>query len=229
MTHRTVSDVMTTDVISVRTTTPFHDIAALLATHHIGAMPVLNPDNTIAGFVSQTDLLHKVEFADGAEGGILYRVARRSAARKAEGRVATDVMTAPAVTVPLGSSIVAAAKLMGAATVKHLAVVDDRGRLVGIVSRGDLLNVFLRTDAEIQQEVVKAVFDRQLCVGPADVRVVVDHGVVTLHGCLEQKSMATTAAGLVRSVDGVVSVVNHLTYRVDDTTSVEPPYYRRVA
>lgn len=225
MTHRTVSDVMSTEVISVRTTTRFHDIAALLATHRIGAVPVLNPDDTIAGVVSGTDLLHKVEYADGVDAGLLRRLTRRSSARKAEGRTATDVMTAPAVTVPGGSSIVAAAKLMDAAAVTHLPVVDDLGRLVGVVSRGDLLKVFLRTDDEIRHEVVHDVFGRQMWIGPTEVAVEVDHGIVTLRGTLEQKSLVTIAASLVHSVDGVVGVTNHLTYRVDDTKAPQPQYY----
>ena len=216
MTHRTVSDIMSADVVAVRTTTAFHDIVALLATHHIGAVPVLNPDNTIAGIVSETDLLHKVEYADGTDDGTFRRLTRRTSARKAEGRVATDVMTAPAVTVPLGASIVTAAKLMEATAVVHLPVVDDRGRLAGIVSRGDLLKVFLRSDTEIRREVVEDVFGRQMWIGPTEVTVTVDRGVVTLRGTLERKSLITIAAGLVHSVDGVVGITNHLTYHVDD-------------
>jgi CBS domain-containing protein len=224
--HAKVSTVMTTDVASVRPDTSFHELTQLLAERKVSAVPVVDHDGRVLGVVSEADLLHKLEFADGLSGhSILERPVHRLARAKADGQLARDLMTSPAVTVPAGVSVVKAARLLESQRVKRAPVVDDGGRLVGIVSRAVLLKVFLRPDNDIQREVVGDLLHR-LWIGPSELAVTVADGVVTIQGEVEQRSLIDLVARLVRSVDGVVEVLTDLTYAVDDTASPEARYYR---
>ncbi|MGH3341999.1 MAG: BON domain-containing protein [Carbonactinosporaceae bacterium] len=101
---------------------------------------------------------------------------------------------------------------------KRLPVVDSDGALTGIVSRRDLLRVFLRSDHDIRREITFDIFSESLWAHPLSVSVDVRDGVVTLSGRLERRSMIPLAVRLVRSVDGVADVVDKLTYATDDTT-----------
>lgn len=228
MRHRTVSTFMTTDVATVREDTAFHDIARVLAERRVGAVPVLDADDRVLGVVSEGDLLPKLEFADEPDegAGLFERRAHRQARHKAAGLVAKDLMTTPAATVPEDSTVVAAARLLASCGIRRLPVVDELGRLVGIVSRGDLLKVYLRPDAELRQEIVQEVLRRVLWISPAEVRVDVDGGVVTLDGELEQRSLADLLVELVRAVDGVIDVHASLTWRVDERLAAEAGYSR---
>jgi CBS-domain-containing membrane protein len=135
-------------------------------------------------------------------------------------------MTTPVVTVPTGTSVVSAARLLESNNIKRMPVVDDLGRLVGIVSRRDLLKVFLQPDSRIGQQIAQDVLQHLLWIPPTEVKVEVDGGVVTLVGEVEQKSLIPVIHRLVRAVDGVVDVVDHLTYGMDDTEARDPEYYR---
>jgi CBS-domain-containing membrane protein len=119
-----------------------------------------------------------------------------------------------------------AAKVMETKRVKRLPVVDERGRLVGIVSRSDLLMVHLRPDAEIRREVREEVLERALWIDPGVVAVEVDEGVVTLSGRLDRKSSAVIAVRLTESVAGVVEVEDKLEYDRDDTGEAQGRFYR---
>ena len=226
MSHVKISAFMTTDVVAVAPQTPFHEIARLLAERHVSAVPVVDGEHRVVGVVSEADLLHKVEFADGTDGpGIFGRRAHRLGRHKAEGRVAADLMTAPAIAVTADVSVVKAARQLDAAGVKRRPVVDLDGHLVGIVSRADLLKVFLRTDDAIREDIVDDLFKR-LWIGPSELTVEVREGVVRLEGEVEQRSLIEILTRLVRAIDGVVDVESRLTYRVDDTVSAEARYYR---
>lgn len=217
MTYRTVQDVMTRDVVTVEETTPYKTVADLLAVRQISAVPVIDADGRVAGVASEADLLHKVEFEGGTVTGSFFERRRQRQGRaKAAGRSASDVMTSPAVTITADAPAAVAARLMDRRKVKRLPVVDSGGRLVGIVSRRDLLRVFLQADDVIRAEVVDDVFHRVLWIGPPHVSVEVQDGVVTLVGELEQRSLVEIAVRLTAPVRGVVGVVNRLSYRLDD-------------
>jgi CBS domain-containing protein len=212
-----VADVMTTDVASVRESAPYREIVDVLATRGVSAVPVVDASNRVVGVVSEADLLHKVEFKGEPIAASLFERRRRRMARdKAGGESAGELMSTPAVTVPGRTPVVEAARLMEAERVKRLPVVDDLGRLVGIVSRRDLLSVFLQPDAATRDEIIDQVLKRVLWVDPHDVSVEVHDGVVILAGELERRSLVPIAVRLTREVDGVVDVVDHLTYRNDD-------------
>lgn len=130
-------------------------------------------------------------------------------------------MTAPPVTTYPGASLPAAARLMDREQVKRLPVLDDLGRLAGIVTRGDLLRVHLRTDAEIREDVVQEVLRRVLAIRDGLVTVRVRDGEVTLDGRLDRRTAVELAGRLAGQVSGVVRVTNTIAYDVDDHALVE--------
>ncbi len=125
-------------------------------------------------------------------------------------------MSTPPVTAHADDTIVEAARTMAQRHVERLPVLDEENRLVGIVTRSDLLQVFLRPDADIRNEVIHEVLVRALWLAPRSIDVSVTEGVVTLAGRLERKSETEIAVSMTRQIDGVVAVVDQLTWRLDD-------------
>ncbi len=117
-------------------------------------------------------------------------------------------MTSPAVCIAPGASVVAAARLMARHQIKRLPVVDGDGRLVGLVSRSDLLQVFLRDDQAIRQDIVEDVLGQVEGVSPAAVGVDVTQGRVVLSGTIDPPYLVPIVLRLCRSVDGVVTVTD---------------------
>ncbi|MBY8874303.1 CBS domain-containing protein [Micromonospora sp. PLK6-60] len=219
-----VGDVMTRDVATVGEETPYREIVDVLIRRGVSGVPVVDGFRRVLGVVSEVDLLHKVERAGRPEERRVFEGRRRRTAReKAAGLVARDLMTAPAVTTVPGASLPAAARQLDREAVKRLPVVDDLGRLAGIVTRGDLLRVHLRTDAEIREDVVQEVLRQVLAVRDGLVTVQVRDGLVTLDGRLDRRTAAELAGRLAAQVGGVVQVVNRIGYDVDDTALVELP------
>lgn len=214
------ADVMTSEVFWVPRTAQYRQIVDLLAKRHIGAVPVLDTAHRVVGVVSETDLLYKVEFTGWPDRPRLFQSrAARSAHHKAEAATAGDLMTAPAVTVGPNTPVTRAAKLMDEHRVKQLPVVNDLGRLIGIVSRSDLLTVFLQPDAGVRDEILDQVLHDVLHTGPPTVEVTVSDGVAELSGTLPRRSLIPLAVRLTYGVDGVVEVHDHLAYQVDDLDS----------
>jgi CBS domain-containing protein len=217
----TVGDVMTEHVVTVAETTPYKEIVDTLATHAIGAVPVLGSSGRVTGVVSEADLLHKMEFTGGEpHARLLERKRRRSARAKASAETAADLMSRPPVVVSPAAPLAAAARLMDAEGVKRLPVVDGVGRLVGILSRRDLLRVYLREDEALREEIVTQVLERTLWIDPGTLAVTVDRGVVTLAGTVDRSSTMSLLVSLVAGLPGVVDVVSHLTYHVEDGGAV---------
>lgn len=218
----TVADVMTTDVAAVNQKASFHTVAEMLIERGVSGMPVLDDDNRVVGVVSEADLLAKQEFKERYYGDdyrppLRARIRRSTTAegsgyRKSLGETAGELMTTPARTITPIASVVEAARLMDRYGVKRLPVVDEAGRLVGIVSRRDLIKVFLRPDEEIQQRV------REALQGKAEVSV--SDGVVTLTGTFPERSQAVIAVHLAENVDGVVAVRDKLSWKHDDVADV---------
>ena len=217
MPHRNVQDVMTREVVTVRPHTTFKEIVELFHRHGITAVPVVDAENRPVGLVSEADLLLKEAEATGVEGHDPWTWLHRREHHRAEAETAEGLMTEPVVTARADWTVAKAARDMGHHKVKRLPVVDDSGRLVGIVSRRDLLEQFLRPDEAIHDEITGDVLDRTLWL-PADaVTVTVVEGVVTLSGTVERKSLIPIIERLCHSVDGVVSVHQTLEYTLDDS------------
>lgn len=212
-----VGDVMTTDVVAVEAETPYRDIVDRIMKRGVSAVPVLDNFRRVLGVVSEADLLHKVEMAgQPCEPRVFEGRRRRDARVKADAAVARDLMTAPAVIAYARTPLTTAARTMERERVKRLPVLDDLGRLIGIVTRSDLLKVYLRPDAHIRQDVVEEILHRILAGADGQVRVEAHDGVVSLAGRIERRSLVETAGQIAGQVGGVVSVVNELEYDVDD-------------
>jgi CBS-domain-containing membrane protein len=212
-----VNDVMSTEIVTVGPDTPYREIVDTLITHGFSSVPVTDDARNVLGVVSEADLLHKVERLGAPDQRRIFEGRRRRAGRaKAEGMTAAELMTAPAVTVTPDVPLAAAAARMDRMQVKRLPVVDDLGRLVGLVTRGDLLRVHLRSDEDIRRDIVEEVFRRILAVPDDTVEITVRDGVVRLTGQLDRRTSAELAGRLAAQVSGVVSVENELGFDYDD-------------
>ncbi|WP_338702697.1 CBS domain-containing protein [Streptomyces sp. Q6] len=224
MKHSKVDSVMTRDVVRAECATPFKEVARLLNGRHISGLPVVDDEGHVVGVISETDLLvREVRSGDGpyARRRRPWMPAvgrgRRAERRRACARTARELMSEPPVTVHADVTIAEAARVMARHKVERLPVVDEADRLVGIVTRRDLLQVFLRPDEEIRREVIDEVLVRSLWLMPQLLSVTVHEGVVTLAGKVERRSEKEIAARMAEHIDGVVSVLDELTFRLDDS------------
>jgi CBS domain-containing protein len=221
--QRTVQDVMTRNVVVARETTLFHELVVLLRGERVSTLPVIDSAGHVIGIVSESDLLLKELQELGGPGGPEERTLHQRQERaKAAGTTAKQVMTAPVATAHTEEPVAEAARRMHALSVHQLPVVDRAGVLAGIISRSDVLKVFLRTDQEIRFELLDHVIGRLLGLQGHPLAVEVENGVVTLTGTLPRRSQAVTLAELARSVDGVVAVLAYLAFDLDDLDHAEP-------
>ena len=222
MRRLTVRDVMTRDVITVRADTPFKEVARQLGEHNISALPVIDEDGRLAGVVSEADLLPKTGYRDrpGRSHPLTVVGRLRRVLAKAAGGTAGDIMSSPAVTIEPEATLAEAARFMANRGVKRLPVVTERGEMIGIVSRADLVSAFLRTDVAIAEEIEQVLASHVLLTEDGSVDVQVRDGVVTLTGELGRRSSVEIAERLAREVDSVVDVESKLAYRWDDSKLV---------
>lgn len=202
---RTVSDVMTQTVVALGQDASFKDIVGTMEQWKVSAMPVLEGEGRVVGVVSEADLLPKEEYRR-SDPGRLDDGRPPADVAKAEAVTAGQLMSAPAVCVPAGATLAQAARIMARRGVKRLPVTDATGMLCGIVSRRDLLKVFLREDEDIAEEVRREIVIYLFPGEPSPVRVAVHDGEVTLSGRVRENSRVPVAARLVRAVEGVVDV-----------------------
>jgi len=212
---RRVSDVMTTSVVTVDRITPYQEIDRLLTERKISGVPVLMMGRQVAGVVSEADLL-AAEDETARRARMANAIGRRWRLRKRPhtSLTAGALMTAPAITIGPGATIPAAARLMNTRHLRRLPVIDEDGKLVGIVSRCDLLSVFLRPDADIVHDARQVLGELPLA-DPKDVIVTVRHGVVSLTGTMQpeagqEQDLIPLVLRLIWDIDGVVDVVNKL-------------------
>jgi CBS domain-containing protein len=203
-----VGDVMTAQVVTVTKAARYKDVVRLMTEHKVNALPVITDRGRVIGMVSEADVLRKQEQNFRRFGtGLPHRTRRERDQAKAHR--AGELMTSPAITIHPEAPLGAAARLMNGHNIRRLPVVDATGSLIGIVSRRDLLSVFLRPDAEIAAE-VKDVISTILLEDADTISVAVRHGVVTLSGTLARKDLTPVAVRLASDVDGVVAVLDKL-------------------
>ncbi len=209
-----VGDVMTTEVVTVTADAGYKEIADLLVARSVSAVPVIDADRRVLGVVSEADLLAKLEYAD--HGHPLGPVSRRDRAerRKAAGDSAAELMTTPAATIRSTATVSRAARIMEAAHVKRLPVVDDDGRLIGVVARRDLVRLYARPDEAIRECVLEVLHALWIDLSGLDVQV--SDGVVTLAGRVDRRSTVSIAVRFTQAVPGVVDVSDRLGYEFDD-------------
>ncbi|MGW7459452.1 CBS domain-containing protein [Streptomyces sp. NPDC054797] len=203
MRHRSVADLMTRTAISTQRGTTFKEIARLLDEFGITALPVVDETNRPVSVVSEADLLRRRTSGSGAN-------------------TAAELMTSPAITARPEWSVVRAARVMEKHRVKRLPVVDSAGQLIGVVSRSDLLQLFLRRDRAIQEEILEDVLTHTLRLSPSALTVEVEDGLVTLSGSVQRRSLVPIVLRLCQSVDGVVDVINRLHFERNDVAADTP-------
>jgi CBS-domain-containing membrane protein len=208
---KTVRDVMTTRVVAVCEDAGYKEIVAALRRCRVSACPVIDDAGRVVGVVSEADLLCKEADPDFPVGLIRlsWRLGERS---KATAETAGRLMSAPPVVTHPAAPLAEAARLMQDRQIKRLPVVGHDGRLVGIVSRTDVLSVFERPDADIWDEVVRTILDEEFALGPDRFEVTVRSGIVTISGRVDRRETALGVLARTRHAEGVVSVRDRLSY-----------------
>lgn len=212
----TVGAVMTPDPVTVGPGADFATILEMMLSHDIGAVPVVSEHGTLLGVVAEADLVPRRE--DTRDGnGQPPAFARRRARQRWDNTWATtavDLMTTPVPTLEATDTLPAAAREFGRSRARRLFVLTD-GALAGVLTRGDLLMAFVRSDDDIVADVRERVSGLLETDAAASVGVAARRGVVTLTGQLERRGDAELVATLAHQALGVVHVVNGLTYRWD--------------
>ncbi len=196
-----VRDLMSTDVIAVGPRTSIRDAARLMFRYRVSGVPVVDIDDRLLGIVTEGDFL-QMEIERLESGNIPEEVA--------------SVMTTTVKTIPPDMDIMGAARFMQSEDVKRLVVAED-GKMVGIISRFDIVAAFTRPDDLIEDEIREDLIRRVLFVDPETVEVAVANGIVTFVGSIGTRTEARLVEELARRLDGVVAVRNELTWRLDDT------------
>ncbi len=221
---------MSREVVTVSPSTPIKEVARLLVERRISGLPVVDDDGSVIGVVSEGDIVAKERGAAEPEGHAFRWLLGpgEPAALKREARNAAEAMTSPAVTVEPHSSVAEAARVMVERSVNRLPVVRNE-ELIGIVTRADLVRVFVRSDAELEREIRDDVLMHTLWIDPDRLRLTVSDGEVVLDGDVDTRTAAELVAGYVGRVPGVVSVDStRLGWRYDDLarrhrTTLAPP------
>lgn len=215
-------DIMTPKVVSVGPDTEVREIAQLLLSHRISAVPVVDEAHQVIGIVSEGDLMRRVKgdgdhrdswwlslFTGGKDAGDYV---------KSHGRKAHEVMTPNPMTVEENTPLHTIARMLEKHHIKRVPVLRE-GKLVGIVSRANLLQGIANAavaptqsptdDRQIREAILNEV-ENNTGVQVEGISVIVDGGAVEVWGLvesLEQKQAVTVAA---ENVPGVTQVENHL-------------------
>lgn len=198
-----VVDLMTTNVISVTPETPIKDAARLMFRHRVSGLPVIGGAGEVLGIITEADFLR-------------LEVARLSEEEVSPVELVGQVMSSGVVTISADVGVAEAAQIMAVQDIKRLPVVGPEGKMVGILSRLDVVAVFTRPDEIIEDEIREDLLRRVLFVDPDDINVGVANGVVTFTGEIGTANEARLLEELARRLDGVMRVQNELTWRLDD-------------
>lgn len=196
-----VRDLMSTDIVAVGPTTSIRDAARLMYRYRVSGLPVVDHEDHVLGIVTEGDFLQmEIERIESGTNPEQVRA----------------VMSKSVKTIPPDMDVMGAARFMQDQNVKRLIVAEE-GKMVGILSRFDIVAAFTRPDDLIEDEIREDLLRRVLFVDPESVEVAVTNGVVTLVGTIGTRTEARLVEELARRLDGVVDVANNLTWRIDDT------------
>lgn len=197
-----VVDLMTTEVIAVSRETGLRDAARLMFRNRVSGLPIVDDAGALVGIITEADFLKlEVERQEGTRG---------------QGDTVGDVMSRGVVTVSPNVEIYEAAKIMAVQEIKRLPVVDEDNRLLGVISRSDIVSIFTRPDDVIEDEIREDLIRRVLFIDPDGVQVEVTNGVVTLSGQVATRSEARMLEELTNRLDGVLGVESKLTWTEGD-------------
>jgi CBS domain-containing protein len=212
-----VKDLMTTKVLTIPPDAALKDAAALLAEHGISGLPVVDDDGRVLGVLSEGDVLFKESGTEEWHGFFerLLAVPPGRLDLKLAARTVGEAMSSPPVTIGPRRPVTDAATKMIQEGIGRLPVVDDEERLVGIITRADLVRAFVRSDVELEQEIRDDVIRQTLWLDSDSIQVEVNGGEVRLNGEVETKTDAELVPMFVQRVPGVVGVLAKLRWRVD--------------
>jgi CBS domain-containing protein len=216
----TIRDVMSAPVFTVRRETPLKEVARLLIDNGVSGVPVVDEAGAVLGVVSEADFLLKEQGATAIRhrrlAGLLGESTRtRHQLGAVAARTAGEAMTSPAVTIDARRSIREAAAVMTHQHINRLPVIDQ-DRLVGIVTRADLVRAYLRSDQELVDTIRRDVLLGMLWLDPAAFEVTVANGEASLRGNVERRSTAKIIEETVRMVPGIVAVDTEIGWSLDD-------------
>jgi CBS-domain-containing membrane protein len=212
----TVASVMSSPVVTVTPGTSFKDAVRILRRKRVSGLPVVDGDGRLVGIVSEGDLLNKVEKRE-PDAYVFESKRHRLYSSRAAALDVASAMSTQVVSVRPDFPIALAAREMHMRGFKRLPVVDEKGRLIGIVSRGDLLTIFLRTDAEVRKDVRRVLAEATAKHGGRGLKAQVASGVVELEGSFAEKSRCDATVRMVTGIEGMVGVRSRLQYDLDDT------------
>ncbi len=206
-----VRELMTKDVVSVRQDTSLREAAAMLVEHRVSGLPVVR-GTEVVGVLSEADVVART--SGGTTGGLLsWLFEPEIAERKVSAQTVGEAMSAPAVTIAATRPVHEAARRMITEGVNRLPVFED-GKLVGILTRADIVRAFARSDDELAREIRDEILRRTFWVEPGQVEVTVADGRVTLEGEVETETDAELLPIFVSRVPGVVGVHSELRAKV---------------
>ena len=205
-----VSDVMTREVVTVEPGTSFREVIRIIKDSGVHALPVVDAHGTVLGVVAESDLLVRQEQTEGR----VRRPWRRHGRARLAGTTAGEVMTSPAITIDPRQTLGQAARTLHKRHVGRLLVVDG-GRLVGIVTRSDLLSIFLRSDDDLLAVIQAAIAEIDF-TPPHTITATVDNGIVVLHGSAQLLSQVNAVGDRVRRVPGIVRLDDKAIPTYDD-------------
>lgn len=221
-----VSEIMSTNVVTVKPDMTLKAAARLMVTERISGLPVVGDDDRLVGILTEADFVHhESDRAEGRTGLLGTLVGFRH--KEPEFTTVGEAMTKKVVTVDPDQSHTAVARLMERHSIKRLPVVDEEGHVVGIVSRLDVMAAFTRPDGAIATELRTDIVNHLLMLDPDSVDVEVVDGRVTLRGTVPSRSDAEVIVGLANRLDGVVAVDSHLEFERDDSLGGDDPLSRR--
>jgi CBS domain-containing protein len=222
-----VEELMTREVVTATPNTPLKDVARVLVERDISGLPVVDEGGAVLGVVSETDILHKELDQAQESSGLMSRLFGRGehpSSTKLLARTASDAMSSPPITTSPTASVAEAATTMVAEGVDRLVVLEhengDEGKLVGILTRGDLVRAFARDDAAIAAE-IRHVIEREFWLTPSEVQFDIDEGVVTLRGRVDLKSNSEILEREIERIPGVVEVHSDLSWHLDEKEAMK--------
>jgi CBS domain-containing protein len=213
-----VADVMTTSVVALRNDASFKEIVSALRRYRVSACPVIDDEGHVIGMVSEADLLCKQadpQYPPGLE-RLRWRLSQRT---KANAVSADQLMTSPAIATYPWASVSDAARQMTERKLRRFPVIDQSGRLVGIVTRSDVLSVYQRADGDIWDEVAKVILDEEFGLDPDEFEIAVSSGIVTIAGRVERFEIALHLLARIRHAEGVVGVRDRFSYPLQTTAA----------
>ena len=210
-----VKDVMATKVVTVRENASYKEILTAMGRFRISACPVLDSAGQVIGVVSEADLLPKEIGQEpfSGPGRLLRSSGRHGELAKAAALTAAELMSTPPITIGPEASVTEAARQMHERGVKRLPVVNEAGRLIGIVSRIDVLSIYDRPDSQIRDEVIREVITGKFRLDPEEFEVTVASGIVTVTGQASDPALAPGLVSAIRRVEGVIDVWDKIGYR----------------